>query len=331
MASLVNVVALTTLLVSTVTGSNTDPDPDPPQIFLWPGTAPNEKPGFPGPESRAGNDGSGCGANHSINCDHIYNVSHPSLTPFFAKNGSGAAIVIAPGGGYRDLSWGKEGLDVARMYQAMGIHAFVLKYRVPTRPPVAGLSEYWAPLQDAQRAIGMVRGMADAWGVDPTKIGFTGFSAGGHLTAHISTQWRTRTYAPVDGNDTNSCKPDFSLLMYPWKLLADQSKKDQPFNLSADFDIRSDHPVSFFSQNEDDGTAPVQGTIGYYLKLLSVGAPTSSLHVFNKGGHGFGLCQGQKAYLEVCDWPFSAKRFLQDHGIISGWPGPPMQPKIFSN
>jgi len=163
-------------------------------ISLWPGIAPNETHGFPGPESRAGNDGTGCGAGHNIACDHIYNVSVPTLTPFIVTNGTGAAVVIAPGGGYSDLSWGKEGLDTARMYNAMGVSAFVLKYRVPARPAAVGLPHWWAPLQDAQRAVGIVRAGAAKWGLNASRIGFTGFSAGGHLTAHISTAWRERIY-----------------------------------------------------------------------------------------------------------------------------------------
>lgn len=164
-------------------------------IPLWPaGHVPNETAGFPGPESRKGNDGEGCGVQHNTPCDHVYNVSVPTLTPFLVTNGTGAAVVIAPGGGYRDLAWGKEGLDVAHMYNALGVSAFVLKYRVPARPPVPGLPHWWAPLQDAQRAVGMVRAGAAKWNLDPNRIGFTGFSAGGHLTGHISTAWQERIY-----------------------------------------------------------------------------------------------------------------------------------------
>jgi hypothetical protein len=155
---------------------------DPTPLLLFPGGAPNETDGFPGPEARAPNDGGGCGALHSSACDHIYNVSAPSLTPFVVTNGTGASVVIAPGGGYVDLSWTKEGLDMARMFNRNGVSAFVLKYRVPARPALEGLPKWWAPLQDAQRAIGVVRAGAKRWGLDPGKVGFIGFSAGGHLS-----------------------------------------------------------------------------------------------------------------------------------------------------
>lgn len=119
---------------------------------IWPGVAPNETSGFPGPESAAP-DGPGCGMNwpsSSYQCRMISNVSVPTLTPFLVNNGSGAAVVIAPGGGYSHLAIDKEGYDVARMYNRLGVSAFVLKYRVPERPAMEGLPKWWAALQDAQ-------------------------------------------------------------------------------------------------------------------------------------------------------------------------------------
>lgn len=286
------------------------------EIVLFPNGAPNEKPGWPGPETRRGNDGSGCGANHSTMCDHIYNVSAPTLTQFLVANGTGAAIIIAPGGGYKDLAWTKEGLDIARLYNSMGVSAFVLKYRVPARPAVEGLPKWWAPLQDAQRAMSVVRARAKEWGVDTSRIGFTGFSAGGHLTAHISTTWDNRAYANIDSSDDVSSRPDFSLFMYPWMLL-EGNRKQQPWVIAKELDIKSTHPVSFFCQNEDDNAALVEGTLAYYLKLKDSKAPMSDLKLFPKGGHGFGLCQGMKQVEEVCSWPEAASRFLQNRGIIA--------------
>jgi len=112
------------------------------------------------------------------------------------------------------LSISEEGEDLAHMYNSIGVSAFVLKYRVPARPDVEGLPHWWAPLQDAQRAISLVRQGASSgkWGisVDPSKIGFNGASAGGHLTAHVSTAWKKRAYAKLDSADDVSCRPDFS-------------------------------------------------------------------------------------------------------------------------
>ena len=153
--------------------------------------------------------------------------------------------------------------------------------------------------------MGLVRAHAKDWGLNPSQIGFTGFSAGGHLTAHISTTWRQRAYARVDASDDLSCRPDFSLFMYPWRLFPNNRVPawGQAYNLSTDFSgMDSEHPVSFFCQNEDDPTAPVEGTLAYYTKVKSLaakGKARSSLHVFPTGGHGFGLCQGVHGFLEV--------------------------------
>ena len=273
------------------------------------------------------NDGHGCGPERDAPCDHINDVSLPGLTPFLVANGTGAAIIIAPGGGYHDLAWSKEGVDVAHMYNRLGVSAFVLKYRVPARPPLPGLPHWWAPLQDAQRAIGLVRANAKEYGLNASRIGFTGGSAGGHLTAHISTTFAGRAYAHVDTADEVSCRPDFSIFQYPWMLFPDNKvpKWGDAFSLAADFDgMSADHPPSAFIQNLDDRTAPPQGTLAYAQKLLSIaGAPTPVIHMYDKGGHGFGLCQGMSKWLEVCDWPKAAQRFLQDLGMAPGWPATP--------
>lgn len=307
-----------------------DSEPAAPCITLWPRGSPNETAGSIPPESRAGDDGEGCGPNRDAPCDHIFDVSIPTLTPFVVSNGTGAAVVIAPGGGYHDLSWGKEGLDVARMYNSIGVSAFILKYRVPARDDKPGLPHWWAPLQDAQRAIGLVRQNAEKWGINSSRIGFTGFSAGGHLTAHISTAWQTRVYAQVDKADELPCKPDFSVFMYPWMLLP--HNKPAPwganFSLADEFEnsIDADHPVSLFVQNQDDTTAPPQGSLAYNAKLLGVNAPTPTMHLYNRGGHGFGLCQTFNKWQEVCDWPKVVQRFLQDHGFAPGWPSDKPEP-----
>merc|ERR1711881_745121 len=107
------------------------------------------------------------------------------------------------------------------MYNSIGVSAFVLKYGVPARKPIRGLPKWWAPLQDAQRAIGLLRTNAKSYGIDPDKIGFTGGSVGGHLTAHISTAFAARSYTKIDAADNVSCRPDFSIFQYPWMLLPD--------------------------------------------------------------------------------------------------------------
>ena len=140
---------------------------------LFPSGAPGEIPGMFGPEKWIKVNGE----------THVYNVTRPTIQRFCATGRSGtkkSAVVIAPGGGYRILAIHKEGSDVAKRFNKDGIDAFVLKYRVPARPANASLPKWWAPLQDAQRALGIIRSGADAMGINSSRIGFAGFSAGGH-------------------------------------------------------------------------------------------------------------------------------------------------------
>ena len=197
---------------------------------------------------------------------------------------------------------------------------------MPARPPVENLPVWFAPLQDAQRAMGIVRegAMKGKWDLNASKIGFTGFSAGGHLTGHISTAWHKRIYPRVDAADDASCRPDFSVFMYPWMLLPDNKAAawGEAYGLAEEFSgdaVTAEHPTSMFVHNADDPTAPMQGSKAYHGKLVAAKAPEPTLHVFNHGGHGFGLCQG-RPFQEVCDWPKQVQRFLQDHGHAPGWP-----------
>jgi acetyl esterase/lipase len=315
-------------VLSSIVPNHCDSLPLLPCIALWPsGAVPNETDVPPTPnETRTDDDGHGCGTHRNQRCDHINDVSTPQLTPFLVQNGTGAAIVIAPGGGYHDLAWTKEGIDLARMYNKIGVSAFVLKYRVPARPDLPGLPKWWAPLQDAQRAVGLVRANAAKYGVNPSRVGFAGGSAGGHLTAHLSTAFVTRAYARVDSADDVSCRPDFSIFLYPWMLLPNNTVPEwgAAYTLASELDGMSKaHPPSLFVHNLDDPTAPPQGMLAYAQKLLALGAPKPVVHAYNKGGHGFGLCQGDTEWLEVCDWPKVAQRFLQDYGLAPGWPAQP--------
>ena len=314
---------------SSIVPNHCDSLPLRPCVALWPsGAVPNETDVptiFPN-ETRKNDDGHGCGADRSELCDHINDVSVPSITPFIVRNGTGAAVIIAPGGGYHNLAWTKEGIDLARMYNQLGVSAFVLKYRVPARPDLPGLPKWWAPLQDAQRAVSLVRASAATYGVNASRIGFTGLSAGGHLAAHLSTTYATRAYAHIDGADNVSCRPDFSIFLYPWMLLPNNKVPawGAAYSLASELDgMSKGHPPSLFVHNLDDPSAPPQGTLAYAQKLLALGAPKPVVHAYNKGGHGFALCQGDTEWLEVCDWPKVAQRFLQDHSLGPGWPAQP--------
>eukprot|EP01048_Picozoa_sp_COSAG05_P017429 COSAG05_NODE_2373_length_3161_cov_16.174233_3_plen_276_part_00 len=181
-------------------------------IPLWPsGKVPGEKAGTVGAEYDT------C-LTHGMpvgNCQDlsVHNVTEPTITPFLV-DGADSAVVIAPGGGYGILAINREGTDIAAWLNSVGVSAFVLKYRVPGR---SWLPFGAAPLMDAQRAMGMVREMASSGkvkGLNESKIGFMGFSAGGHLTGHLNVAWASRTYPQVDGADNKPCRPDFSMMVY---------------------------------------------------------------------------------------------------------------------
>ena len=259
-------------------------------IILWPNGAPGEVPGAVGPEKYVN--------------EHYYNVSSPELYPFLVPNAD-AALVVAPGGGYRDLAWDKEGLATAAWLNSIGVSAFLLKYRVPARPAAGGLPPHWAPLQDAQRAMGVVRARAAAYGLNASRIGFAGFSAGSNLAAHLSTTgWRTRIYAPVDAADRLPCRPSFTVMNYLWDAIAANRS-----SLTPEFAVDADTPVSFLCQAEDDPVAPCENSLVYYMALRRNRVPSSEIHVYPHGGHGYGLCP--KSEYEVCSWPARAATWMK--------------------
>ncbi|HMC11325.1 MAG TPA: alpha/beta hydrolase, partial [Pirellulaceae bacterium] len=170
-------------------------------VDLWPGNVPGETPGI-GEETTTGNRGS----------RQVTNVTKPTLSVFrpAKEQNTGVAVIIAPGGGYRFLSWDHEGEDVATWLNKIGVTGIVLKYRVPQR------SEHPKhPLADAQRAVSLVRSKAKDWDLDEKKIGLLGFSAGGHLTGVAATSFDRRAYDPIDKTDIASCRPDFAVMVYP--------------------------------------------------------------------------------------------------------------------
>lgn len=294
------------------------------EVELWPaGRVPGEVPGQYQPQywnNRTSASG--------FVARQIRNVSVPTITPFLATSCPAAgcpAVVIAPGGAYMLLSFNLEGTDVAERFNQMGVSAFVLKYRVPQRAPQPGVKGRetfgWAPLQDAQRAMGLVRQRAAEWKVNPTKLGFNGFSAGGHLTVHITTSWGERTYPRVDAADDLPCRPDFSLPIYPWKLLLNNDPSSTVLAPEVS-NISAATPPIMIAQNEDDPSAHVENSLVLYyqLKRTTGRAPSSALHLFPTGGHGFGLCQAMTSNKECCEWPLAAQRFMQDGGFAPNWP-----------
>ncbi len=272
-------------------------------ITLFPDGAPGEVAGWPGAEvTLVGDDG----------VARVYNVSAPALEPFplAGAGGPAPAVVIAPGGGYALLAYDKEGTDVARRFNALGFAAFVLKYRVPARPDDPAKPKWWAPLQDAQRAVSVVRARAAAWNVNGSAVGVVGFSAGGHLGAHASTAFDERAYDPVDADDDASCRPDFAVLVYPWSVA--DANDARATTLAPEINVTATTPRACLVHAADDGTAPFHNSVLYFEALDAAGVRGSRLEIDPKGGHGFGLCQNLERDEEVCAWPDAAAAWALD-------------------
>ena len=267
-------------------------------IRLWPGTAPGEKPG-PNKE-RDTSPGSGI--------IRLGNVTVPTITIFppAADKNTGAAVVVCPGGGYSILAYDLEGTEICQWLNSIGVTGVLLKYRVP---PHKGVPRYQAPLQDAQRAIGIVRSRAKDWKIDPERIGILGFSAGGHLAATASNTFDGRTYPAVDAADKASCRPDFTILIYPAYLAA----KGNDLKLAPEIQVTPHTPPAFITMTEDD-PVHMEGAFAYVLALKHAKIP-AELHIYPKGGHGYGLRPSKN---EVSHWPERAAEWMKAQGLLHG-------------
>ena len=231
-------------------------------------------------------------------------VSDPTITIYPASDevATGAAMVVCPGGGYEILAYDLEGDEICQWLNEIGVTAVLLKYRVPRR---TGLEKHTAPLQDVQRAISLVRSKAEELNLDPQRIGVMGFSAGAHLAAMASTSYDKRTYPEVDAADKVSCKPDFCLLVYPAYL-------DGPnFTIAPELKVTAQTPPTMLVQTEDDKSY-INSSLFYYYALKEAGVP-ATMHLYSKGGHGYGLRDTGNA---VNEWPYRAEEWFMVLGVI---------------
>jgi acetyl esterase/lipase len=276
-------------------------DQKPLVLPLWPGTAPGE----------TGNVGEEKYQDPRPNekpVKRLANVSKPSIAVFrpAKEKDTGAAVVIAPGGGYNILAWDLEGEEVAAWLNSLGVTGIVLKYRVPRRPGEPRDKPPAGALQDAQRALSLVRSKAAEWGLDPQRIGMLGFSAGGHLTAWAATNFDHRAYEPIDAVDQVSPRPDFAVLVYPAYLIT----RDKT-GLAPDIRVTKDTPRCFFAHAADDGV-PAENSVQMALALRKAGVP-AELHIYGKGGHGFGLRPSENT---CSTWPQRCEEWLRSQGLL---------------
>jgi acetyl esterase/lipase len=272
--------------------------PDAPIIPLWPTGARADDPlklSPDGPETNTPRSG-------PSSFLRITNVVQPTLAVMRPKNADGRAVIVCPGGGYKILASEHEGVEVGRWLNDQGITAFVLKYRVPVRDgvPVA--------LQDAQRAVSLVRSRAGEFGVDPDWIGILGFSAGGDLAAQCCHSDKDRSYEPVDTHDRASCRPNFGLLIYPAYLAGPDGKVVDTFAHPQ----RNLTPPVFVAFAANDHW--VEGAFPYVLALREAHVPVA-FHVYEAGGHGKGLRQEGYPFSR---WTFAAERWLADLLSVDG-------------
>jgi acetyl esterase/lipase len=234
------------------------------------------------------------------------NVSVPTLTLYKAKGARGPApaVVVFPGGGYRILAIDLEGTEVCDWLNSAGITCVLLKYRVPDSGPYPKSS---AALQDAQRALGIVRAHAAEWGIDPARVGVLGFSAGAHLAAALTTHFDQRLYPAVDAADTLSCRPDFAVIVYPGYL----ALADKNFAANPEIDPTANTPPTFIVQAEDD-PVHVENAVVYFLQLKNAKVP-AELHIYAEGGHGYGL---RRTALPVTTWPQSVETWLRTIKVL---------------
>jgi acetyl esterase/lipase len=249
-------------------------------------------------------------------------IARPTISVFRPAHPTGNAVLLAPGGAYIRVVSDKEGYDSARWLTAHGITAFVLRYRLP--------GGGWAhasdvPLQDAQRAVRLIRGKARDFAIDPERLGAIGFSAGGHVVASLAVHHDARVYAPVDEADHLSARPQVVGLLYPViemgaqahigsrdELLGKNPSEAAIAAYSPDRHVTAATPPTMLVHAADDPSVPLENSLGMFAALRAASIP-SELHVFEKGGHGFGLRLPPRATARA--WPDLFLAFARNHGF----------------
>jgi acetyl esterase/lipase len=281
-------------------------------IPLYPGTIPNSKQVRDMESSE-------------MTPEHILIISHvtrPTLTLFPAPKeiNTGTAVIIIPGGGYQVIAAGHEGYDVAKELNKMGVSAFVLKYRIPNDSSM--VNKEIGPLQDAQRAIQVLRQNAEAWGINPKHIGVMGFSAGGHLASTAGTHFNK---AVIENPHHANLRPDFMILVYPVisftdsighigsrdNLLGKNPSKEKIIAYSNELHVTPQTPITFLVHAKDDDVVPVQNSVVFYDALKKNNVQTE-IYLYEKGGHGFGM----KNETSQVKWMQLVNDWMKKNGLL---------------
>lgn len=272
-------------------------------IPLWPERMPNSK---------------GLKIAEAIHDERIQAVARPELIAFFPNREAqtSAAVIICPGGGYKHLAIHKEGYQVAKWLNTIGVNAFVLKYRLPNSPDIE--APHLAPLQDAQRAVKLIRSRAREWNLDSQKIGVLGFSAGGHLAATAGTLFERDWSKISDTLAAVNARPNFMILIYPViayvksSLLGENPSAEWLELFATDRQVSAATPPAFIAIADDDKIAAPEQCVAFY-QALRRHQISAELHIFRSGGHGFGLGKKNVAH---GNWPALCELWLREMKII---------------
>lgn len=248
------------------------------------------------------------------------NVSNPTIKIFSPiKENSGAAVIVFPGGGYTKVAIELEGSEICEWFASIGVTGILLKYRVPDsgphyykdchceKDPIKPLA-----LQDAQRVIGLVRSQAKKWNIDQNKIGVMGFSAGGHLVADVSTNYRKRAYSLTDEMDKVNCRPDFGIVFFPGHMTNHSSGT---YELNSKIPVDNNTPPTFILQAGNDPIDPIENSLVYFIALQKAKVH-AEYHVYAEGGHAFGLNRTildnpNWNKLPIADWENLVEKWLK--------------------
>jgi acetyl esterase/lipase len=306
------------------------PSPGHTQVPIWPGPVPDPQPVAGSEYAETSGKDFLPGGRPAVG---VSNVTRPTMTVYPPKGkNTGAAVIVFPGGGYQVLAIDLEGTEVCDWLTPKGITCVLLKYRVTDVGPYPKSGPYpESPmaLEDAQRTLGLVRFHAAEWHIDPHKIGVLGFSAGGHLSAAISTHYEKRLYSAVDAADRVSCRPDFAVAIYPGHLSLSAAEwdakrgtkkfvvphaptADKHLALNPEIPVSRSTPPTFLLQAENDHVDNVDDSLAYYIALRKAGVPVE-MHLYAQGGHAFGL---RRTKFPITGWPVLVETWLGTIGMI---------------